>query len=198
SGVRSGHPAAPRYFTDDPNSKEGDLFEKMLKDVVVPRTDPKADDILMINSFNEWHEDTQIEPTIIAPRTNVDDSGTQRYTEGHFYEGYGDLYLDILRETTKASLAGDYNRNGTVDAADYVVWRNTVRQSGFGLPADGDRNQLVDDADYGFWKARFGLTAELASVAQGSLVFGNVPEPTSGTVFLLGILGVSVCRPHGF
>lgn len=198
SGVRSGHPAAPRYFTDDPNSKEGDLFQKMLNDVVVPRTDPKADDILMINSFNEWHEDTQIEPTIIAPRTNVDDSGTQRYTEGHFYEGYGDLYLDILRETTKASLAGDYNRNGTVDAADYVVWRNTVRQSGFGLPADGDRNQLVDDADYGFWKARFGLTAELASVAQGSLVFGNVPEPTSGTVFLLGILGVSVCRPHGF
>ena len=34
----------------------------------------------MINSFNEWHEDTQIEPTIVAPRTNFDDSGNQTYT----------------------------------------------------------------------------------------------------------------------
>jgi hypothetical protein len=104
SGVRTGHPAAPRYLTDDPNSKEGDLFERMLTDVVIPHTDSKADDILMINSFNEWHEDTQIEPTIVAPRTNTDDSGNRRYTEGHFYEGYGDLYLDILRRTTQTSI----------------------------------------------------------------------------------------------
>jgi hypothetical protein len=99
-GVREGHPGAPRYMTDDPNSHEGDLFARMLDDVVVPRTDPKADNILMINSFNEWHEDTQIEPTIVAPRTNVDDSGTQRYTEGKYYEGYGELYLDILHNAT--------------------------------------------------------------------------------------------------
>ena len=88
----------------------------------------------MINSFNEWHEDTQIEPTIAAPRTNVDDSGTQRYTEGHFYEGYGDLYLDILQAATKPTVTGDYNRNGTVDAADYVVWRDSLHRSGYGLP----------------------------------------------------------------
>ncbi len=87
-------------MADDESSTEGLLFKRMLNEVVVPRTDPKADNILMINSFNEWHEDTQIEPTNLAPRTNSDDSGNQRYTQGYFYQGYGDLYLNILREAT--------------------------------------------------------------------------------------------------
>jgi hypothetical protein len=198
SGVRTGHPAAPRYMTDNPNSKEGDLFARMLNEVVVPRTDPKADDILMINSFNEWHEDTQIEPTIIAPRTNVDDSGTQRYTEGHFYEGYGNLYLDILAEATKPQVAGDYNRNGIVDAADYVVWRDSLRRSGFGLPADGDKNLLIDSADYDYWRARFGLTSNLPSASLGSVVYGAVPEPAAGVMLMVGLMAVSRCRPHAF
>jgi glycoprotein endo-alpha-1,2-mannosidase len=191
SGVRSGHPAAPRYLTDDPNSKEGDLFARMLNDVVVPRTDPRADDILMINSFNEWHEDTQIEPTVVAPRTDVDDSGNQRYTDGHFYEGYGNLYLDILSEATKATVAGDYNRNGAVDAADYVLWRNSIRKTGFGLAADGDRNRVVDSADYSFWKTRFGLAADAASAAFTGLAYGTVPEPAPGALLMVGILAVS-------
>jgi hypothetical protein len=196
SGVRSGHPAAPRYLTDDPNSTEGDLFERMLNEVVVPRTDAKADHILIINSFNEWHEDTQIEPTIVAPRTNVDDSGTQRYTEGHFYEGYGDLYLNILRDATEPRLAGDYNRNGVVDAADYVVWRKTVRRSGYGLAADGDGNLFVDADDYAYWKVRFGLTPALATAASGTLPYDIIPEPTTAAMLMVGIMAVSVSRWH--
>jgi hypothetical protein len=150
----------------------------------------------MINSFNEWHEDTQIEPTIIAPRTNVDDSGTQRYTEGHFYEGYGDLYLDILAAATKPQVAGDYNRNGTVDAADYVVWRDSLRRSGYGLPADGDRNLFVDSADYDFWRARFGLTDNLPAASPGRVVYGAVPEPAAGGMLIFGLMAVSSCRPR--
>jgi hypothetical protein len=99
-GVRDGHPAAPRYMTDNANSPEGELFDRMLREVVVPRVDAKADNILMINSFNEWHEDTQIEMSIIAEATSTDDSGTNRYSEGYKWEGYGGKYLDLLHAAT--------------------------------------------------------------------------------------------------
>ena len=52
-GVREGHSGAPRYFEDNLQSREGDLFRTMLRDVVVPKIDPLAENILMVTSFNE-------------------------------------------------------------------------------------------------------------------------------------------------
>jgi hypothetical protein len=98
--ARDGNPALPRYMTDNPNSREGEFFARLLREVVVPRVDPRANNILMVNSFNEWHEDTQIETSIVAPPTSRDDSGKDRYSEGHAYEGYGGTYLDLLRAAT--------------------------------------------------------------------------------------------------
>jgi hypothetical protein len=105
-GVRSGHDAAPRYFVDKPEPVEGNLFRAMLRDVAVPAVDPRADKILMVTSFNEWHEDTQIEPTAgTVQATARDDSGSgTRYTQGYRYADYGNLYLDILREETAGAV----------------------------------------------------------------------------------------------
>jgi glycoprotein endo-alpha-1,2-mannosidase len=61
-------------------------------------TDPGIRNLFMINSWNEWHEDTQIEPVVVAPPTNKDVSGTDVYTWGLEYEGYGMRYLDILKK----------------------------------------------------------------------------------------------------
>jgi hypothetical protein len=136
----------------------------------------------MINSFNEWHEDTQIEPTVVAQRTNVDDSGLQQYTEGHFYAGYGNLYLNILRSAT--TLAGDFNHDGVVDVADYVVWRKS------GSAAD----------DYNTWRANFGRTLPAGGAVPNDVYATRdaepqspvVPEPTTIFTLLVGILLVDL------
>ena len=95
------NPASPRYFADDKDSQEGDIFRTMLQKAV-QRVDPKASNLLMVTSFNEWHEDTQIEPTAGTNGTTTqDDSETgTSYTQGYKFYDYGDLYLNILREET--------------------------------------------------------------------------------------------------
>jgi hypothetical protein len=62
------------------------------------------------------------------------------------------------------ALAGDYNGNGSVDQADYGVWR-----AGFGSAvtpgsgADGNGNGAVDAADYTVWRDNLGATLALGS-----------------------------------
>ena len=59
----------------------------------------------------------------------------------------------------KVQLLGDYNGNGTVDAADYNVWRDSLGQSGFGLAADGSGNGIMDEDDFVIWTSNFGSSA---------------------------------------
>jgi hypothetical protein len=74
---------------------------------------------------------------------------------------------------------GDYNKNGTVDAADYVVWRKSLGLMGAGLAADGNADNQVTDSDYNVWRANFGQVAPGAGT--GSFADGSasaVPEPS--------------------
>ena len=79
-----------------------------------------------------------------------------------------------------ATSLGDYNSDGTVDAADYLVWRNTMGQTGAGLAADGNGNNQIDSGDYAVWTAHFGQAAGSGSAlgATGS-ASALVPEPSS-------------------
>lgn len=84
---------------------------------------------------------------------------------------------------------GDYNANGKVDAADYVVWRNTNGQSvPNGTGADGSGNGSVGPEDYSFWRSKFGQ-----SIGSGaSLEGGAVPEPASFAAFCIGGICLSM------
>jgi arylsulfatase A-like enzyme len=55
---------------------------------------------------------------------------------------------------------GDFNLDGSVDAADYVLWRFDVRQTTVGqLRSDANGDGIVDDVDYQVWRRNFGRTA---------------------------------------
>jgi hypothetical protein len=69
-------------------------------------------------------------------------------------------------------LAGDYNRDGTVNAADYAVWQNSLGST-TSLAADGNSNGVVDAGDYTLWRSRFGSTGGSGAGDIASLV----PEP---------------------
>jgi autotransporter-associated beta strand protein len=78
-----------------------------------------------------------------------------------------------------ALLQGDYNNNGVVDAADYVLWRKNPTLYG-GNPAG-----------YNTWRANFGATAGSgSSLGSGSAV----PEPASLVFALIAAAGFATTR----
>jgi hypothetical protein len=99
NAVRTGHSPISRKIGNE-SSEFGSLFEAQL----IRAKDNADDDIgkaIMVTSWNEWYEDTQIEPVSGGATTNVDDSESGNYyTDDIYYEAYGMRYLDILREQT--------------------------------------------------------------------------------------------------
>lgn len=80
---------------------------------------------------------------------------------------------------------GDYNRNGVVDAADYIVWRGTLGST-TNLVADGNRDNMITQDDYDVWKLHFG---EIAGSGSGDSSNAPVPEPATPVLLMFGAAG---------
>lgn len=89
---------------------------------------------------------------------------------------------------------GDYDHNGTVEPADYAVWRGSFGASvAPGSGADGNGNGIVDSGDYIIWREHVpngggGLSTSMAAV----------PEPATLVSILcaFGLLGAGGLRKH--
>ena len=96
--------------------------------------------------------------------------------------------VTLSTTSTPVVVHGDYNGNGTVDAADYTVWRDHLGQT-FTLPGrDPTNSNAINQQDYTYWTSRFGAT----SGGAGALGAGAVPEPATwllGITALCGLIG---------
>jgi hypothetical protein len=106
---------------------------------------------------------------------------TESGVDETFLINRGSLSFDVTPAV--AALPGDFNQDGAVDAADFVVWRKEV-------------NATSDMTGYDDWRANFGRATAEASLLAGSAA---VPEPTAAVavVILLPLATLCAARRRG-
>jgi hypothetical protein len=118
--------------------------------------------------------------------------GSQPAESPFAFAGYWKGQLDELKILDRAlapaelaSLAvllpGDYNHDGTVDAADFVVWRKNP-------------GGVYTQDDFNTWRANFGRTATFGSGSAANLPRSAIPEPATLTLIFCCWIWRSICR----
>jgi len=92
--LATNHPAQPRQWL--PGAGPASTLDHLFRCVAIPEVSPTLP-MVMVTSWNDWNEDTGIEPIGGIP-TDVDDSPSgQAYTQGYTYGGEGRQALKVLR-----------------------------------------------------------------------------------------------------
>jgi Asp-tRNA(Asn)/Glu-tRNA(Gln) amidotransferase A subunit family amidase/uncharacterized protein YjbI with pentapeptide repeats len=113
---------------------------------------------------------TQVGRTLrIFDWTGVSPTGTFTVSSPYFWD-LSKLYTTgEITVTAVPAIPGDFNSNGVVDTADYVVWRNAL-------------GTVFTQDDYNVWRAHFGQPAGMGSIANGA-----IPEPAGVFLVMIGV-----------
>ena len=120
--------------------------------------------------------------TVPAGKLSV---GTAYTWKVRYEDNYGDWSSYSTATSFATILPGDYNNNGVVDSADYVMWRAN-QGTNHALPNDAIGG-TIGSAQLDQWRTHFGQTAGSGS---GALVSGGaVPEPATLSLVILAAVG---------
>jgi hypothetical protein len=101
--------------------------------------------------------------------------------EGLYFENFSDAFSEPFRITAYTT-SGDFNLDDSVDAADYVVWRN-----GLGT--------IYTQNDYKIWRANFGQMAGSGSALPSAEPLSiTVPEPSMAVLLTCSMAPLFVGR----
>ena len=94
----------------------------------------------------------------------------------------------ITTLSSDPGLLGDFNDDGNVDAADYVVWRKNDGGA-TALANDDDLGTPIGAEHYNLWRAHFGESGMSGIGARGA-----IPEPGTGVLVAVGLVLIGAFR----
>ena len=154
------------YTTDDPEQNSEPNWISIAENL--PLGDPQAS---AIHTY-DWLVPNQ---NLAEAWVRVRQDNELPDEEAQDYYDWSDASFRIVAST----LAGDYNGDGLVSAADYAVWREALNSGA--SPADGTGDNQTDHADYLLWSENFGG-------AQPATLSLAAPEPaTVGMIAAVGL-----------
>jgi len=181
--VQAAHPTATIKFTAD----AGGVTPIVSVGITDPPLPPGGADVengnlvLDLDDFNFTPSSTMMlvdvaPDSLFGPFGTVTFLGDTTATVNYDFAN-GDIFLSDFVSTAPPGVIGDFNDDGTVDAADYVVWRKHNGTTTV-LPNDNTPG-IVSPADYDDWVANFGM------MSGGGAGVTAVPEPASLSAALL-------------
>src|SRR5690606_28308846 len=103
---------------------------------------------------------------------------------------------EVINVEVIPGLDGDFNGDDKVDHSDYTLLRQWHGSNVF-LFADGNLNGTIDAADYTIWRDNLGKAidgtafGQMVEVGAASLVGGTVPEPSTAAAAGMALLGAA-------
>jgi hypothetical protein len=159
-------------------------FSIALADIGNPAPGSSIRIMAVINNGDHNYLSNQFLGSLVPSQGNLGGNGTGGFDgnlDGINLNNFGGDQFFTLVVPAAAGVDGDYNDNGIVDAADYVLWRDTLGMN-VTLPNDTTPGSVAQ-VDYDVWRANFGAGGGNAALADAA-----VPEPASLALWLVAAL----------